>query len=392
LAFFFLSVSPRMSKISFMDFILLPLRLAFGGSACPSEWCVASEIITDLANKILNHEHWDPFSLTAESSIFVPATALLDSSIPFKQARPMIVEPKVERFGKSDVYLDDICLVGVLSDDESERRLKNSILLAMEVVGRPMNKNEPLPRDDLASKSKLLAESGLSEQKCLLGWEFNTRELHIKLSNEKHQTWSSQIKDILDKKGRTTKRSLEVTIGRLNHTASIIPMARHFLSRMYFSLSKMKDFKTYYLPKTVLKDLQLWQKILTKAHNGISLNLLTYREPNKVYWSDACEYGLGGFSTNGKAWRWNIPEHLRDRAHINHRVYGRSSRNLGRHPCRKSSTRGLYLVLWGQYNSNGMDPQIAIQSRKRKRRISRCKAYRSTNTRRPRIRKRLKIV
>jgi hypothetical protein len=79
----------------------------------------------------------------------------------------------------------------------------------------------------------------------------------------------------------------------------------------------MKYFKTYHLPKTVLKDLQLWIKIPQKANMGISLNLLTYRAPNKFYWSDACEYGIGGYSSEGKAWRWLIPEELQNRAHIN---------------------------------------------------------------------------
>jgi len=122
------------------DFAIVPLRLSFGGAACPAEWCIASEIITDLANKILNHQHWDPFTLRAKLSdtVLLPATTILDAGTPFQQAKPMIVEPKVEQYGKSDVYVDDICLVGVLDNDESEIRLKNSILLALELVGRPL--------------------------------------------------------------------------------------------------------------------------------------------------------------------------------------------------------------------------------------------------------------
>jgi hypothetical protein len=299
------------------DFVFLPLRLSFGGSACPAEWCIASEITTDLANKILNHKHWNPTALAPKLSRMIPETKLLDSEIPFHPALPMIVNPDLERVGKSDVYVDDICLVGLLSDKESEHRLKNNILLALEIVGRPISPSEPLPRDELASKSKLLAEAGLSESKCMLGWDINTRTLRINLPTEKYTIWSLQINEILSKKGRSTKQILEVVIGRLNHAASIIPLARHFLSRMYASLSIMKEFKIYYLPKQVLNDLELWQKILSKAHNGISLNLITNRSPNKLYWSDACEYGIGGFSAHGKAWRWPIPLELQHRAHIN---------------------------------------------------------------------------
>jgi hypothetical protein len=126
-------------------YVLLPLRLSFGGSACPAEWCIASEITTDLANRILNHNHWTPQTLRATQSDLIPPTELLDPSIPFGQAKKMIVNPKTEEVGKSDVYVDNICLVGILKDEFAECRLKNSVLLALEIVGRPIEKNEPLP-------------------------------------------------------------------------------------------------------------------------------------------------------------------------------------------------------------------------------------------------------
>ena len=47
------------------------------------------------------------------------------------------------------------------------------------------------------------------------------------------------------------------------------------------------------------------------------MNLLTFRPPDTIHWSDACEYGLGGYSSHGFAWRWKIPHELRHRAHIN---------------------------------------------------------------------------
>jgi hypothetical protein len=65
------------------DFELLPLRLSFGGSACPAEWCIASEITTDLANRILNHTHWNPGTLKPKLSDSFPNTKLLDPTHPF---------------------------------------------------------------------------------------------------------------------------------------------------------------------------------------------------------------------------------------------------------------------------------------------------------------------
>ena len=38
------------------------------------------------------------------------------------------------------------------------------------------------------------------------------------------------------------------------------------------------------------------------------MNLLVTREPDKICWSDACPYGLGGYSLSGRAWRLRIPK------------------------------------------------------------------------------------
>jgi hypothetical protein len=46
----------EMSSIMMEDFGLPSLRLTFGGSPCPNEYCVSAELCTDLANDIL-HEH-----------------------------------------------------------------------------------------------------------------------------------------------------------------------------------------------------------------------------------------------------------------------------------------------------------------------------------------------
>jgi hypothetical protein len=44
------------------------------------------------------------------------------------------------------------------------------------------------------------------------------------------------------------------------------------------------------------------------------MNLIAYLLPERVYRSDSCPYGLGGYSDMGIAWRWYIPEDLLFRA------------------------------------------------------------------------------
>eukprot|EP00978_Attheya_sp_CCMP212_P019779 scaffold55737_cov58-Attheya_sp.AAC.3 len=55
------------------------------------------------------------------------------------------------------------------------------------------------------------------------------------------------------------------------------------------------------------EDLRLMQAFLTKTHQGISMNLLTFRHPNIVLRLDAStSHGLGGYSADGRVWRWVI--------------------------------------------------------------------------------------
>jgi hypothetical protein len=64
-----------------------------------------------------------------------------------------------------------------------------------------------------------------------------------------------------------------------------------------------------YLSTTVLEDLKLWLKVfLPRVKSGLSLNLITFRRPSYVCWSDACPQGLGGYNFRGNAWRYPIPE------------------------------------------------------------------------------------
>jgi hypothetical protein len=57
-----------------------------------------------------------------------------------------------------------------------------------------------------------------------------------------------------------------------------------------------------------MADLKLWRTFLRKAHEGISMNLLTIRNPTRLGWSDSCPFGLGGYLLSEFAWRIKIPE------------------------------------------------------------------------------------
>ena len=102
---------------------------------------------------------------------------------------------------------------------------------------------------------------------------------------------------------------LESLIGRLNHACLAIPLGNHFLNRLRASICRSKHKRSrVHLNTNQREDLELFDHLLKKACNGISINLLVCRRPSKICLSDSCPYGIVGFSClSGRAWRLKIP-------------------------------------------------------------------------------------
>jgi len=56
---------------------------------------------------------------------------------------------------------------------------------------------------------------------------------------------------------------------------------------------------------------------LDKAHEGVNMNQIAFRRPTHVYRSDSCPAGLGGYTHDGFAWRFYLPDDLLFRASNN---------------------------------------------------------------------------
>jgi hypothetical protein len=59
-----------------------------------------------------------------------------------------------------------------------------------------------------------------------------------------------------------------------------------------------------------MSNLELMLQVLDKAKGGIDMNLLAVCAPDRIYYSDSCPAGLGGYSNQGFAWRYCIPDNL----------------------------------------------------------------------------------
>ena len=289
------------------------LRLPFGSSPAPSEFCVTSEIVFDLGNDLLQCEQWDPATLPTPYNEALPEPVRLDDNIPFGKAEEADVKLDSNCKGGCEGYIDD-GPTAVLDSPENwrmVRRAREAICMALHLVFRPLAGSlEPIERPDAASIRKMLAEGGLAEIMIYLGWEINTRALTIAIPFDKWKAWSADIQELL--KIRTVKlKSLSSLIGKLNHVCFIIPNARHFMNNLHRmeTIAKSNDAQRVKLSQTTLADLDLWLEFLTSARDGISMNRIVFRKPTQITFSDSSEIGISGFSPHtGIAWRHPFTE------------------------------------------------------------------------------------
>jgi hypothetical protein len=69
------------------EIVLLPLRLTFGGAACPFEWNIISETICNLATEINHNDTWDCNSLSSPHQHLVPPPKFLPDKTPFTEGK-----------------------------------------------------------------------------------------------------------------------------------------------------------------------------------------------------------------------------------------------------------------------------------------------------------------
>ena len=209
----------------------------------------------------------------------------------------------------ADGYIDDLITLAI-DAEEWIWNSQNAAPLAVDTVFRSENKDDPLPRPPAASIKKLKAEGLPDETKIVLGWLINTRLFRIFLPIDKASFWIIDLKSIL-RKDKVNAKFLERNIGRLNHAGYILPTGRYFLNRLRHLLTRCHAYGTQSLNEHVREDLKLWIELLEIAYTkGVDINNLTFTKPTDVTFSDACETGMGGFDSEGFAWRYELPDEL----------------------------------------------------------------------------------
>ena len=168
----------------------------------------------------------------------------------------------------------------------------------------------------MAARNKFIAEAGGEELKIVLGWKINFRSLKMYLPDNKFIAWSAEFQHMIDSR-RATSKNLESSIGKMIHVSQILPQVNHFLSRLRDLLTRAGNRRSIGVNNDCLADCRLMIKFLEKSRDGLSMNNLVFRLPDRCYRSDACPHGLGGYSDQGFAWRFYLPFELLFRASNN---------------------------------------------------------------------------
>ena len=282
-------------KLEGKYYILTSLRLPFGGSPCPSDFCLVSDIITDTINDLLACKTWDPSTVHSDYVNNIPDPKPLPDHIPYAPARSLSVSLHNEPCAKSDVFVDDIMSTAADVGDNL-LRLATAPCTVIHAIAHRATGTTHLKRQDLISAEKNEAEGAPEEIKICLGWQFNTRELLISLPTHKFEAWNTQIDDII--KEKTVKyKTLESILGRLENVAIILVMFGHFLNNIRsLQIKAASTQHNQKLTKNAITEFELSKKFLKKAHKGINMNNMVFREPNQIYVGDASEHEQGGMA------------------------------------------------------------------------------------------------
>ena len=148
------------------------------------------------------------------------------SGSPFKSG-PLAVDI-TDTVSSVDMFIDNI--ITITADNKHWIECaKNTAILVIHSLFRPLQTYEQLKRDDPLSPRKLAEEGEPTERNTCLAWDINTHSLRLFISKDKQTSWFNHTKDALALTKSNTD-TLESLVGKLNHASHVIPPAQYFLN------------------------------------------------------------------------------------------------------------------------------------------------------------------
>eukprot|EP00978_Attheya_sp_CCMP212_P025270 scaffold80933_cov58-Attheya_sp.AAC.1 len=166
-------------------YLLLALRMTFGGAPNPSQWSDVSEMACDfLANDIGHHPEWNPavHPVSPHQDLMASKYISAPKDTTFAQSLPVFVKVPCDGHPTAENFIDDQFMAFRLCHLDRGSAILPFII---HLLGRPIATHESIARDDVLSLKKFLAEATPDEIKTISGWIIDSRHLTIALSHHK---------------------------------------------------------------------------------------------------------------------------------------------------------------------------------------------------------------
>ena len=181
-----------------------------------------------------------------------------------------------------------------------------------------------------------------SSKETVLEWDVNKRHFRVHLPVYKNIAWSKDITRVITLK-KTTYHEIKQYWEDWPHTVTLFFPARFFLDRIRSLERRCIKYGTQHIPTEEQKDPSLWLNFLDHIITvGISINNITFTKFDVICWSDASEHGLGGYTSTGLAFSYEIPEVHQGLLHINLREFIAAHRTI--HTAVEHSNKKYYRI------------------------------------------------
>ena len=115
-------------------------------------------------------KEWNPNTMHSKYVRKIAKCQKLASSIPFAEAKEIIIDLVDTEVCKVDVFIDDIITVAVDSYDNLDRIIAAPCTVMHAVTHHATDNETFVPRQEFISEDKNEAEGAPSEEKIMLGW------------------------------------------------------------------------------------------------------------------------------------------------------------------------------------------------------------------------------
>jgi hypothetical protein len=286
--------------------IAIPLALPMGWKNSPPIFSTATETIADLANRrLLQRRPERPHRLddiadsqpepSAEHSPTADARA---TAVPLPDRRdPHIAAARRRKLHVVDIYVDDF-IAAAQGDRPTLRRVRRTLLHAIDDVFRPLAKDDPPTRKEPTSVKKLRqGDACWATTKEILGWLIDTDRMTLNLTPRRSERLRALLYDDFPRGRKRAKiRDWHKLLGELRSMTLALPGSRGLFSLLQDTFrSATNADKRVALTNNVHNILDDFRDLYTQLHDRPTrLQELAPLSPTIHGNHDASGYGMGG--------------------------------------------------------------------------------------------------